>query len=236
MRQVIKGFYLGHTNFSDTSVILRLFTENCGRRSFLVKGAKSKKGQSAILQPFNQIELVTNFQIEKELNVGNTLQLVKPLSTIATDIRKATVAIFLTEILSKSINSETDESELFEFLDHSIDFFDQSSFDPNFHLLFLSELSKYLGFYPKLLGKSGEIYFNLREGVFDASSTHLYHLDIETSNAFKKLLFNNFSTLNEINLLPNTRRNLLKALVLFYEVHLENVSIQSLEVLETVFE
>jgi len=236
MRQVIKGFYLGHTNFSETSVILRLFTENYGRRSFLIKGAKSKKGQSAFLQPFNQIELICNFQLEKELQVGNTLQLVKPLSTIATDVRKATVAIFLTEILNKSINAETDESSLYEFLDHTVDFFDQSLFDPNFHLLFLTELSKYLGFYPKLSGQPREIYFNLREGVFDASSTQLYHLDVETSNAFKQLLLHNFTSIDTLHFSSSQRKNLLKALVLFYEVHLENVSIQSLEVLETVFE
>lgn len=236
MRQVIKGFYLGHTNYSDTSVILRLFTENYGKRSFLVKGAKAKKGQSAFLQPFNQIELICNFQLEKELQVGNTLQLIKPLTTIATDVRKATVAIFLTEILNKSINSETDESELYEFLDYSIDLFDHAPFDPNFHLIFLIELSKYLGFYPKLLGQPNEKYFNLREGVFDATSTALYHLDIETSNGIKLLLIKNVASFKEIELKPSERKNILKSLVNFYEVHLENVSIQSLEVLETVFE
>jgi DNA repair protein RecO (recombination protein O) len=236
MRQVIKGFYLGHTNFSDTSVILRLFTENYGKRSFLVKGAKSKKGTSSLLQPLNQIELTCNFQLEKDLQVGNTLQLVKPLNSISVDVRKATVAIFLTEILNKSIHSGTDESSLYEYLDHSFDLFDHANFDPNFHLLFLSELSKYLGFYPKLIGQPQEIYFNIREGVFDATSTQLYHLDVETSNAFKQLLLHNFTSIDKLLFNSSQRKNLLKALVLFYEVHLENVSIQSLEVLETVFE
>jgi DNA repair protein RecO (recombination protein O) len=235
MNTTLNGIYLGHTNYSDTSVIARVFTAQFGRKSFLFKGVKTKKGQAGLLMPCNHLEFVCNYHPSKELNVVYSLHLKEPRATLCTDIRKTTVALFLTEILSKSLHVETDEPELYRFLTEKLNSFDQERFSPVFHLFFLLQLAKYLGFYPKYGDTYNERFFNLREGVFDANSTDIYHLDATTTQLLIQLIRSHENGCFEVTFTPAERNGLLKALVQFYEVQLDNCTINSLEVLTEVF-
>ena len=96
MQQTITGLYLNHTNYGDTSVILKLYTLQYGTTSFIVKGLKRKKGGGALLQPFHYLELSSNYRTDKDLNFGNQVRLAKVSYSITSDIRKGTVALFLT--------------------------------------------------------------------------------------------------------------------------------------------
>jgi DNA repair protein RecO (recombination protein O) len=236
MKITLNGIYLGHTNYSDTSVIARVFTAQYGRKSFLFKGVKSKKGQSGLLMPCNHLEFVSNFNAGKELNLAYNIQLKEPRCTIGNDFRKMSVAIFLTEVLNKSLHIETDEIELYNYITQQINWFDTSEFSPNFHLFFLIGLSQYLGFFPKYTETPTERYFNLREGVFDSTPSDIYHLDVITSFTLIQLLKAFNEPTEQLTLSHSQRIDLLKALVKFYEVQLENCTIHSLEVLIQVFE
>jgi DNA repair protein RecO (recombination protein O) len=208
---------------------------NLAEKVSFSKELKPKKGQSGLLMPCNHLEFACSYHPAKELNVAYEIQLREPRFTLSSDIRKTTVAIFLTEILSKSLHIETDEPELYSFLTHQLNSFDQDDFSPSFHLFFLIGLSEYLGFYPKYGDTVHERFFNLREGVFDSTATDIHHLDMTTSTALINLLKQYSCGINELSLSAEERIRLLKALVQFYEVQLENCTIHSLEVLKEVF-
>lgn len=238
MRQSLTGIYLNHISYSETSVILKLFTKEYGLRSFIVKGAKKKKGTSAVLQPFHFLEVSSNFNPEKDLNYGNTVSLYKPSKTITIDIRKSTVAIFLTEVLSKSIREEEVNVELFNFLENAIHLMDNQDFNVDFHLVFLMELSKYFGFYPSLPDVPSNKYFNIAEGVFEFPKVlKPESLDEATSNNIKELLGMKFAALHPLKLTADARFNLLNGLVKYYEkqLHLKIGTIKSHKILQAVF-
>ena len=64
-----KAIVISTIKYSDTSLIVRLYTEEVGLVSFLLKGVlKSKKGKlrTAYFQPLNQLSIIFSHQ-EKEI-------------------------------------------------------------------------------------------------------------------------------------------------------------------------
>ena len=72
-----RGIVLNTIPYSDTSLIVKIYTEQFGLQSYIVSGARSKKGQrkANLLQPLSQLDLVVQHR-EK-----NTLQRIVEISS-----------------------------------------------------------------------------------------------------------------------------------------------------------
>jgi len=239
MRQSIEGVYLNHFPYSETSVILKVFTKRYGLQSFIVKGIKKKKGGAAVLQPFHLLEIACSFNPNKNLNYAGVIKLQQPPISITMDIRKSMVAIFLTEILYKCIKEEEPNPELYDYISTAISIYDQSEFNANFHLVFLMELSRYFGFQPSLPIKTSQKYFSLKEGIFEHPAEIFdYHLSLELSTSFIQLIGTKFDAMHELNYSNSSRKELLDIVIKFYEMQLgmKKDIITSHKILETIFE
>lgn len=233
MRQSLTGLYFTHFSYSDTSIIVKVFTKEYGLKSFILKGAKGKKGLG-VLQPFHLLEVTCNYNPNKELNFATGIRLYKPSKSITIDIRKSTVAIFITEILYRSIREEEENLELYEFLEKKIIAFDEEEFNPDFHLCFLMELTRYFGFYPSLPDLPSNKYFNLIEGQFEYPKVLTPdHLNEEISRGMKDLIEDPSKAIFSNKM----RSEILNSLVRFYEkhMHLKQQSIKSHKILQAVF-
>ncbi len=238
MQQNITGLYLNHINYGDTSVIVRLYTKAYGTVSFIVKGIKRKKGGLALLQPFHYIELTSNFKPDRELNFGNKVKLYKPTQTITSDIRKTTVAIFLTEVLAKTLQESAPNEPLYENLEDLIAYFDEEEFSSVFHHLFLVQLIKGLGIMPNLGNNQSIDLFNIETGSFERiTQPQNIHFSQEESLAFKTLLGTNFANNTTLQIKNSVKKSLLKKMVKYiaFQMEIPRGSIRSIEVLESVF-
>lgn len=239
MRQSIKGIYLNHFPYSETSAIIKVFTQDYGLQSFIAKGIKKKKGASAVLQPFHLLEIDCSYNPNKSLNYAGLIKLQKPPASITMDLRKSMVAIFLTEILYKCIKEEESNTELYQYISTAISIFDESEFNANFHLVFLMGLSRYFGFQPSLPEKSSQKYFSLKEGVFEfPKDIYDYHLSVELSESLRQLIGTKFATILRLNYSNFERKQLLGLMVNYYEMQLgmKKDIITSHKILETIFE
>lgn len=238
MQQTITGLYLNHINHGDTSVILKLYTLQHGTTSFIIKGIKRKKGGSALLQPFHYIELSSNFKPEKDLNFGNQIRLSRPSYSLTSDVRKSTVALFLTEVLNKTLKETAPNEELYTIIESLISFYDETDFIPLFHHSFLIQLIKLLGITPNF-GRNASIdLLNIKEGVFEYNpQPNSNYFSTESSQAFKLIIGTKFDDLRTINLVKKTKQELLINLVNYIETQTEikKGSIQSYKILETIF-
>lgn len=235
MRQTINGIYLGHLNYSDTSVIARFYTQEYGKRSFLLKGVKGKKSRTAgLLQALNQLQITSNFKQDKELNTAYSIESLQTLHSVHSDFRKSSIAIFLAEILHRSIIEEEANRPLFMFLTHRMMELNREKFEAGFHLKFLLELSLFLGFYPRLSSHHSDHVFNLEEGIFEHENYGSpLALDKQTSTLLK-----DFIESGELpKITSEDRSKLLDGLVSYYEVqlNLKPNSFQSHQVLKAVF-
>src|SRR5699024_10128405 len=98
--------------------------------------------------------------------------------------------MFLSEMLVVAMQEEEENTALFEFITNGMIWLDTNAKITNFHIVFLLELTKYLGFYPDTSGVH-KPYFDLKEGNF-TSTIHSEVIDGQTLEDFKKFLNTDF--------------------------------------------
>ena len=156
--------------------------------------------------------------------------------TLHTNILKNSLVLFLSEMLSITIQEEAENSSLFEYMTYAFFWLDAHEEISNFHILFLLELTKYLGWYPDT-SQSHLPYFDLQEGCFVSISNLNPTLRGELLDNFKQFLGINFDKLLAIKLNNNSRQELLKKLLLYFQLHSHGFrKPKSLAVLNAVFQ
>ncbi len=233
-----KAIVISSIKYSDTSLIVRLYTKEVGLVSFLLKGVlKSKKGKlrTAYFQPLNQLSIIFSHQQKRNLQLLKEAQVIHVYESIHTSIVKQSIVLFLSEVLTSAIQEEENNNLLYEYIENSLIWFDSHEQISNFHLLFLLNLTKFLGFYPDV-SQSHKKGFHLREGFF---TDDLQLKEVIKGNEifqFKKLLGINFDKIGYMNFSKTERQRLLQTLIRYFELHLGGFRIpKSLAVLETVF-
>lgn len=233
-----KAIVLSALKYGDTSLIVKCYTQEEGVKTYLIRGVlKPKKSglKAAYFQPLTQLRIVANHNNKNTLNSIKEVQVIHPYKTFHTDIVKQSVVLFLSEVLSNSIQEEEQNSALYEYLETAFIWLDLHDSVANFHLLFLLNLTGFLGFYPDTsdINKKG---FDLLDGVF---SDNIYEKNVISKNdfyQFKKLLGIIFDTLENVTYSKVERQLVLQVIIQYFKLHLGNFrNPKSLQVLETVF-
>lgn len=239
MQLTTKAIVLSSLKYGDTSLIVRAYTASDGLKSYLLKGVlTSKRGKlkAAYFQPLMQLELSANHKNKGTLESIREVKVINTYKTLHTDIVKNSLVLFLAEMLGNSIQEQEKDLALYNYLEYALDWLDRNTAIANFHLLFLLNLTKYLGFYPDNF-EQGKNYFDLLDGQF--ISTPSFNPLIEKENVlhFKRLLGINFDALSSLKLGKTNRESLLNSVVLYFELHLHGFrKPKSLAVLNAVFD
>lgn len=239
MQVTTKAIILSAIKYGDTSLIVKAFTASSGIKSYLLKGIlASKKGKlkPALFQPLTQLELVAYHKNKGTLETIKEAKVIHPYKTIHSDIVKNSIVMFLAEMLANSIQEEQEEQSLYNYLEYSFIWLDENNANPNFHILFLVNLTKFLGFYPDESQTHGN-YFDLLEGNFRTSPSLNPLLENEANNLLKQFLGINFDAIMQIKTTKQNRLELLNKWILYYELHLQGFrKPKSLAVLNAVFQ
>jgi len=212
-----KAIVINTIKYGDTSLIATCFTEKYGKKSYMLKGilkAKKAKIKAAYFQPLMQLNLTANHNNKGNLNSLRDVDVFNFYNTIYTDLKKQSIALFLSEILYYAIQEEEQNKALFQYLETSFLWLDVHDKVSNFHLLFLLNLTKYLGFYPEL-NQLELPYFDLVGGSF-TSKNDTHFISGKNLIQFKKLLGINFDALSKINFSSTNRQNILDMLIQYY--------------------
>ncbi|KUG09286.1 DNA repair protein RecO [Solirubrum puertoriconensis] len=230
-----RGIVLNYLKYRETSIIARVYTEERGVQSYIVNGVRKAKppGRIALFQPFTLLDMVAYVSPRGGLTRLSEYRCVRPFRSIPYDMRKSSVLLFLSEVVSRTLREEEENAALFDFLyDAIIAFDEQETGFENFPLLFLLNLAGYLGFGPE----SGQ---QITEQVAFATDVN------QTSTARSTVLrFQEFEHFYDELLhqpqhvsIPNgrVRRDLLNILLRYYQLHIEGLGdIRSLDVLSEV--
>tara|TARA_R110000868_G_scaffold162963_1_gene395042 strand:+ start:153 stop:872 length:720 start_codon:yes stop_codon:yes gene_type:complete len=238
MQVTTKAIVLSALKYGDTSLIVRAFTASDGLKSYLLKGvlaAKKGKLKTAYFQPLTQLELVAHHKNKGTLERISEAKVNYHYQSLHTHITKNALTFFLAEMLSNSIQEEEDNENLFEFLEASLQWLDTHEEIANFHLYFLLILTKYFGFSPDSTGIDAP-YFDLQEGAFVYTPSLNPIIFGENLCFFKKFLGINFDAINAIKMNKKQRQELLKSIILYFELHLHGFrKPKSLAILNEVF-
>ncbi len=132
--------------YKENLAIIEAFTENAGKKSFtLPLGKKSSRNRILVKPPnFLEIEFLNS---GKSYSKITRVDLLHNYQEVYTNIKKSSVVFFLTEIL-RNLIQEQDQKIFYWILNRFIEF-DKETFDPDFHLNFLKDLTGHLGILPE---------------------------------------------------------------------------------------
>lgn len=144
---------LHQTKYSDSSIILHAIDSAAGRVSFLVRVSKSGRRGYADFHCLNILEAVSSSSSKSSLSYLREWEPVATLSAIRSDMFKAAIAMFISEVLYRSLRSDSSEEGLFEWLCSVISKLETAGSGEggsiaNFHLWFLASYCTRLGFEP----------------------------------------------------------------------------------------
>jgi DNA repair protein RecO (recombination protein O) len=218
---------------------VKAYTEQFGAKTYIIGGVRKLRGKNSMsfFQPLSLVEIVSVINTRSAMERITEICWSPPFLNIPFDMARGTVAMFLSEVLYRSIREEEKNRTLFSFLHNSIQILDETSTDPSgFHIMFMVRLAKHLGIHPSGTWQDSESRFDLREGMFTRQRpVHSEYLSSEISSILASFIDRGFEGLEQISLTRLQRKELLEALVTYYEIHQTHGSrIRSHEVLREV--
>ncbi|NEU07541.1 DNA repair protein RecO [Flavihumibacter sp. R14] len=233
------GIVFKTTSYSESSVVVQVFTEKFGLQSYLINGVKKPKAKISmnILQPLHLLEMVVYHKPSGNIQRVAEVRQQPVFMAIPYDIVKSSLVMFLNEVLYKAIRQQTADDVLFEFLFRAIEILDRMEGGVmNFHLYFLLRLTRFLGFYPDMTHAAGASYFDLTDGNFARQiPPHTSIIDQPLTDIWIKLMQSNFDNLHLLHISTTDRRIILAKILEYYRLHIESFGqIKSHLVLEEV--
>ncbi len=239
MLQKTRGIVLHSLKYGESGLITTIYTEGFGRMSFIMQGIHGKKSaiKANLLRQLSLLEMEVDYKQGRELQRVREIKISTPFIALPYEIAKSSQALFLSELLHKVLREEESRPELFQFLYHSIQVLDlMEKGIANFHLIFLIQLSRYLGFEPINNYSESNPYFDMMAGKFAISPPdHPWFLKNQESQALSQLLGLNYQNSAEFKPNQTFRPKILPMILEYYGLHLGNkLNIKSLEVLKLI--
>ena len=232
-----RAIVLTALKYGESDLIVKCFTEE-GVKSYLLKRirkSKNKKINIAYFQPLTQLKITAIHNSKGALNSIREARINHLYQSISTSITKQSIALFLAETLVYSLFEEEENKKMYQYIETALIWLDSHEKTSNFHLLFLLNLTKYLGFYPDIKNISKR-YFDLQEGVFINERPLNNAIYGNKLILFKSLIGINFDVTGQLQLNANQRNVILNILLDYYELHLPAFKRpKSLNVLKEVF-
>ena len=206
---------LSLTKFKDNAIVLHCLSREHGRRSFIVNVGKG--GSMAMFLPLSILEADIIENPKSQLARAKNISALYPLYSLRSNMYKNSIAMFLSEVLYRSIRDGFYEEGLFDWCRGSILTLDSLERDfSNFHLRFLLEYAHALGFAPSL------------EALLPFAGDSLPQI--------KSLLQSSFTETLLLPLTGEQRNRIADILLQYIGYHSEcSLNVQSLKVLREIF-
>ena len=236
-----KGIVLRTIKYGETSIIAHIFTELFGIQSYLINGARTsgKTSKAHFFQPASFLEMQVYHNDLKNLQRIKDLKWSVLYKNIFSDVVINSVALFMVELLQKSLKQPETNEGLFQFCEDAFLQLDIADIEvtANFPIYFSLQIAQILGF--GLSDNYSEVknVFNLNDGNFSTeNSASVNHLSKELSWHISQLLKAvHPQDLNEIKMNRNIRKGILKSLESYYAWHVpEFGTMKTLNVLSEI--
>ncbi|MFO7371069.1 MAG: DNA repair protein RecO [Bacteroidales bacterium] len=227
-----RAIVLHYIKFGESSLIVTCYTEQFGRITCMVNGARAKKSKTpaTLFQPLCLLEIDMYYKPGKEIQRLKDAWCPQHYTSIPFNTTKSTIALFLAEVLFLSLKEEDSNPKLFSFLFHAFQLLDAKDAGvANFHLWFLLHLSRHLGISVKDHAEGSDLPSLFESRLFANLST-------DARNALLVFLNNPQGTPDSVTLAHTGRTELLEEIIRYYAGHIDGFSrMKSYAVLREIF-
>lgn len=188
-----------------------------GRRSFLVRGVK-RGNAVAVFHPLSILDAVSSASPKSTLSHLREWEPAVPLHSVRSDLVKSSLAMFVSEVLYRSLTSELADPQLFDWLCETIAELDAAEGSvANYPLWFLVSYTVRMGFMPGERIEPG--------GIFQPEEAAL----------FQRVLHSTFAETMAIPLSGTRRQAFARKMLQYLSWHLgATIEAKSLDVLHEV--
>lgn len=234
MSQTLKseGIIFKSLKYSETSLILDIYTKEEGLHSFIVSGVRKAKSKMAnVFHPMNIIDIVAYYSEEKLSRIKEAQFSVR-YDDLTFNVVKSSIAMYVIDLARNAIQEKEANLELFAFLKSYLVAIDNGAVNTKYVPLdFTIKLVAYLGFDIQNNFNVVDKYFDMKEGIFvDKNVGHNYIMNENLSQKLHEMLSEESYNLNK-----NERNDLLDQLINYYRYHIDGFRpLKSLAVLRAI--
>lgn len=226
--------------YKDKSAVVKLYTQQNGLLACWARSIHSKtsKTKAAVMQPLCIINAEISYRENNNLPQLKEISLVEAAHNIHMSVEKRSVALFLAELLLRTLKESHADAPLYSFIKNSILLLNETDKKcSSFHLMFLVKYSEQLGFLPKEEYSSAYPWFDLQEGAYvDKEPMHPHFLPKAESEWLNKLSLLNMEDFYLPEIPSVMRKKLLLGMLEYFQLHLAMSPLKSHLVLEEIFE
>lgn len=226
--------------YGEQSLIVDMLTRECGRVAFIMRIPKTQKGKlkKQLFQPMNILAVDFDYRQRSALQHLRDARLSLPYSTIPSEPVKTCVALFLAEFMTYVSRSEQRNEPLFDYVESAMRWLDNAGGGyANFHIVFMTRLSRFIGFMPNIDNYHRGFIFDLREGRF-TGTVPLHHdfLKPDESEFIPRLVKMDFSNMSLFRMNRSQRNRITEVILRYYRIHIPNMpEVNSFDVLKDLF-
>lgn len=240
MQEKTQGVVLRTLKYGDNSLIVDIYTATRGTVSFMVKLPKSRKAtlKGVFFRPLSILEIDFDYRQKSALQRIRDVRFDYTYQSLPYDPYKSSIALFLAEFLCRVLKHEAGGGPLFSYILYSLQWLDASerAFS-NFHLVFITRLTRFLGFYPNVEAWHEGDYFDMMNACFVPSRPfHHAYLEPKEAAAIPIFMRMNYDSMRFFAMNRRERERYIEVLNDYYRLHVpEFPELKSLDVLKEIF-
>lgn len=224
------------TKYGDSSLVVHCIDSACGRCSYMLRGVgRSKRVTMGSLHNLAILDIVSVANPRSSMSLIKEYEPAVHLSSLRSDMDKNAIAMFISELLYRTIVGQNNDERLFSWLCSAITLLDAAGKDEenakpsgmniaNFHLWFLAGFCTVMGFGPT------------REGLFDGCDL-LQSASFDNLALLRQLTAAEFPDAMAIPLTGARRREFCERMIRYISYHLGiNLNLRSLDVLHELYQ
>lgn len=241
MLEKTQGIVLHSFKYGEDSLIVNIFTLHRGTMSFMVRIPKGKHAavKTQLIRPLTILELDIDYRDRLQMQRIRDMHVAVPYFSIPYEPAKEAMAMFMGEVLFHALKKESENGILYTFMRNSLEWLDLADENfANFHLCFLIQLTRHLGFFPNLNNARRGVFFDLLEGSYVfVLPRHQHYLNAQETSFLSLLLKMNYATMRRLHLNRHQRGRILRILNDYYRIHIPDFpELKSLDVLAELFD
>ena len=232
----------------DTGIVVQCYSSTAGRCALYFRASSKNRVSASLLHKLNILDVVTYSNGSQSMPTIKEISAPFRITAIRSDICKSSRAIFISELLGRTVREEEANPHLYSFLSSSIQILEHIGHGvPNFHIHFITHLCKMLGFMPMDNYSSATPIFDMATAKFTfAPAGYVYGTQMlgpEESQLLHALLNTPSTNLEklfcgsqELKINGEARLAYTKRMIEYISHHIgNNIEIKSLDILHQIF-
>lgn len=238
MLHKVKGVVLNTINYNDKYILVQMFTDTFGRTTYMVAKSKRAKVPRSLFSLLSLLDMEVEHQASRDIQRIKEIRPLLYYHSISTDMKKTSMAFFLSEFLTRILRDNNDGQLIFDYLSQTINILEMTDKSiANFHLVFMLKLSRFLGFYPNMENYRQGALFDMVNGEFVYKQPlHRHFLNQSDSLALSRLERITFENMYHFAFSQQERITIINRILEYYRLHLYDFpQLKSLDVLHQLF-